>query len=283
MLAIFLALFAGTGAAFFLEYLDNTIRTADDVSHYLNLPFLGYIPKAQKEGRTDQERALLCVLKPNSTITESFRAVRTSVLFASPEDKPLKLVMITAAFPEEGKSFISSNLAAIFSQVNERIVLIDVDMRRPKLHKSLNLEQKNGLSNFLTGGSDINSIIKPTSLNNLSVITSGTVPPNPSELLTSAKLSQLLAELKSKFDRVILDSPPILSAPDSALLANVADGVVLVVKGASTRLEAVVKAKDKILEAKGKIIGLIINNIAPEKEDRYYYYHYYYHQDEKKK
>jgi len=282
VLSIFLALFGGFGVAFFLEYLDSTIRTAEDVSHYLTLPFLGYIPAAHKEAKTDQERGLLCFHNPHSTTTESFRAVRTSVLFASPEDKPLKLIMITAAFPREGKSFFSSNLATIFSQVNEKIVVIDVDMRRPRLNKTFNLDIKPGLSNYLIGNVDLNSIIKPTTIPNLSIITSGTIPPNPSELLTSNKIRTLLEELKTKFDRIILDSPPILSAPDSSLLANVVDGVILVVKGASTRLEVVVKAKEKILEARGRIIGVVVNNIQPEREDRYYYYHYYYNQDEKK-
>jgi len=282
LISIFLAIFAGVGAAFFLEYLDATIRTADDVSVYLQLPFLGYIPSVLKEARTDQERALICSVNPKSSITESYRAIRTAILFASPEDKPLKKILITAALPEEGKSFVSVSLATVFSQVNEKIVLLDVDMRKPEIHKNLNIAQQPGLSNYLIGTADLSAIIKSTAIQNLSFIPSGNIPPNPSELLTSGKLGKLIEELLVKFDRVIIDSPPILRAADTSLLANAVDGVVLVVKGASTRLEAVVKAKQKVLEAKGKVIGVVVNNIEPEKEDRYYYYHYYYNEEGKK-
>jgi capsular exopolysaccharide synthesis family protein len=279
MSALF-ALFLGVAVSFLLEYLDASIRTAEEVSTYLNLPFLGYIPSVIADAKTESERDLLCFQKPKSTITESYRALRTSILFASPEDKPLKSILITSALPEEGKSFIASNLAIIFAQVNERVILLDVDMRRPSTHKSFNLEQKaGGLSNFLTGAVELEKIIRPTPVPNLSIIPSGTIPPNPSELLTSAKVKLLFDELKTRFDRVIMDSPPILSVADSSLLSNVVDGVVLVVKGGFTRLEAAIKAKEKILAAKGRIIGALVNNIEPEKEDRYYYYHYYYSQD----
>ncbi|MCX5694967.1 MAG: polysaccharide biosynthesis tyrosine autokinase [Candidatus Omnitrophica bacterium] len=281
-ISVLLALFCGISFVFFLEYLDASIRTAEDVSLYLSLPFLGYIPSITREAKTDAERALICYQKPTSTITESYRAVRTSILFTTPEDKPLKAILTTSSVPQEGKSFFSSNLASVFAQMNEKVVLIDVDMRRPKINKNFNIEQRNGLSNYLTSNIPLEQIIKPVYVRNLSIITSGTLPPNPSELLSSGKIRLLLEELKSKFDRIILDSPPILSVADTSLLANLVDGVVLVVKGGSTRVEAVTKAKQKILESKGKIIGVVINNIAPEKEDRYYYYHYYYSEEGKK-
>lgn len=156
-------------------------------------------------------------------------------------------------------------------------------MRRPRIHKSFKFDSKPGLSDFLTGNVGLDAIIKTTMVPNLSLITSGTIPPNPSELLTSAKIRILFEELKSKYDRIIIDSPPILSVADASLLANVVDGVILVLKGASTRLEPIRRAKDRILEAEGRIIGAVVNNIEPEKEDRYYYYHYYYSEEEKAK
>ena len=282
LLSVVIALFCGLGFAFVLEYLDASIRTAEDVRIYLDLPFLGYVPSVT-EARSDTEKALVVHQHPTSVITESFRAVRTSILFAFPQDRPLKTILVTAAVPEEGKSFFSANLSQVFSQLNERVILIDIDMRKPKLYKSFGLEQKNGLSNFLAGSVAMDAIIKPTLIKNLSLITSGTIPPNPSELLSSGKIHSLLDELKTKFDRIIVDSPPILSVADASLLANMVDGVVLVLKGGSTRMEAVVKAKEKILEAKGKIIGVVVNNISPQKEDRYYYYHYYYSEGSKHK
>jgi capsular exopolysaccharide synthesis family protein len=275
-MAILFALFSGIGIAVLLEYLDSSIRNAEDVSNYLNLPFLGYIPSINmQDGKNESEKALICYQKTTNPTIESYRALRTSILFSSPEDKPLKTILITSSLPGEGKSFLASNLASIFSQVNERVVLIDVDMRRPKLYKLFNIDQKPGLSAFLTGSASLESIIRPTPFNNLSIITSGAIPPNPSELLSSGKIRALLEELKLKFDRIIVDSPPALNVADTHLLCNSVDGVILVVKGASTRLEAVVGAKNKILESKGRIIGAVVNNINPEKEDRYYYYQYY--------
>ncbi len=283
LMSIALSLFAGVGFSFFLEYLDSSIRTAEDVSLYLDMPFLGYIPSISREVKTEAERSLICYAKPSSKVTESYRAIRTSILFASPEDKPLKNILITSSIPQEGKSFIASNLSEVFCQVNERVVLLDVDMRRPRLHKNFDLEQKNGLSDFLTGNVDSQAIIKSTGVKNLSVITAGTIPPNPSELLSSAKVLSLFEELKSKFERIILDSPPALSAADTSLLANIVDGIVLVVKGGRTRRESILQAKERILKARGKIIGVVINNINLEKEDSYYYYHYYSEESQKQK
>lgn len=279
-ISILFALFCGVGFVFFLEYLDSSIHAAEDVRIYLDLPFLGYIPSISRQTKTIVERGLICHLKPTSASAEAYRAVRTSILFAFPQDTPLKSILVTAALPEEGKSMIASNLSLIFNQTNERVVLIDMDMRRPVQNKIFNLEQKNGLSNFLAGNIDLESIIKPTLIRNLYVVTSGVIPPNPSELLSSKKIRQFFDELKSRFDRIIGDSPPILSVADTSLLANIVDGVVLVIKGASTRIEAIKKAKEKILEAKGKVIGVIINNVTPEKEEGYYYYHHYYSCDE---
>ncbi|MFA5411460.1 MAG: polysaccharide biosynthesis tyrosine autokinase [Candidatus Omnitrophota bacterium] len=281
--SLFFALFFGVGLVFFLEYLDSSIRTADDVTLYLKLPFLGYIPSTGKEVISAAERSLICHQKPQSTITEAYRACRTAIIFASPEDRPLKSILITSAVPGEGKSFFALNIATIFANINERVLLLDIDMRRPTIYKALRFDLKPGLSNFLTGNINLETIIKPSPVKNLSVITSGTIPPNPSELLSSGKIHVLFEELKSKFDRIVIDSPPILSTADTSLLANMVDGVILVLKGGVTRLQAITRARDKIVEAKGRVIGAVINNIAPEKEDRYYYYHYYYSEEGKKK
>lgn len=283
VMSIFISLFFGIALAFFLEHLDSSIRTAEDVSMYLNLPFLGYVPSVGKEANTDIEKSLLCYQKPSSKIAESYRAIRASLLFASPEDRPLKSILITSSLPQEGKSFFASNLSIILCHANERVILIDMDMRRPKIHKSFNFEHTIGLSNFLTGNADLKDIIKTVpNINNLFLITAGAIPPNPSELLSSGKMRTLLEELKSKYDRIIIDSPPILSVADTSLLANAVEGVILLVKGGQTRLEVIVRSKNKILEAKGKLVGVVVNNIEPEREDRYYY-HYYYGEEGTKK
>jgi len=274
--ALLFALFGGIGFAIFLEYFDSSVPTAEDISNYINLPFLGYVPTCAKEDRGEGEKAMLCFRKPTSSMAECFRALRTSIMFSSPEDKPLKSIIITSSLPGEGKSFLSLNLAIIFSQMNEKVIFIDGDMRRPKLHKNMNIDNKEGLSTYLIGGINLDSIIKSTPVANLSIITSGPIPPNPSELLSSSKINSLLQELGTKYDRIIVDAPPGLAVADTLLLANIVDGVLIVIKGGSTRLEPIIGTKKKMLETKAKIIGVAINNIHPEKEDKYYYYHYYY-------
>jgi len=274
ILAILVALFGGIGTTVLLEYFDSSIRTAEDISNYVNLPFLGYIPTCGKDIRTDGEKAAVCFQKPTSPMAESFRALRTSIIFSSPEDKPLKSILVTSSIPGEGKSFLSMNLAIIFSQMNEKVILIDGDMRRPKLHKNMDLDNKEGLSTYLIGSADLDAIIKSAAVPGLSVITSGPIPPNPSELLSSTKVGALIREVSSKYDRIIIDAPPGFSVADTLLLANIVDGVVLLIKGGSTRLDPVLSTKKKIIDTKAKIIGAVINNIHPEKEDKYYYYHY---------
>ena len=280
--SFFIALLCGLGLAFFLEYLDSSIHTAEDVRVYLNLPFLGYIANADKEAKLDTDKNLVCYHKQKSPIAEAYRSIRTSILFSSPDDKPLKSILVTSTLPQEGKTFVSTNLATIFSQLNERIVILDIDMRRPKMHKAFKVEQKSGLSDYLTGTATLKDIIKPTLIPNLYLIPSGTMPPNPSELLSSTKIRGLFDELKLQFDRIMVDSPPLLSVTDASLLVNIVDGTILVVRGVRTRIDAIIQAKTKLAEAKGRIIGVVINDIAPEKEDKYYYYHYYY-SDEKQK
>lgn len=282
LMSIIVAFACGAGLSVFIEYLDSSVRTAEDVSSYLNLPFLGYIPSIGKVAKTDKEKALICLQKINDPVIESFRALRTAILFSTPEDKPLRSILVTSSVPGEGKSFIAINLAEIFVQVNERVLIIDADMRRPMQHKFLQIDQKPGLSTFLTGNASLDSIIRPTGVTNLSIITAGSVPPNPSELLSSGKIRSLVEELKLRFDRIIIDSPPTINIADTPLLANIIDGVVLIIKGASTRLEVVIGSRERILGSKGKIIGVAINNVLPEKEDRYYYYHYYYSEDKDK-
>lgn len=276
-LAIMFSIMCGVAAAFFLEYLDASIKTAEHVKTYLELPFFGHIPKiTSADAKTDPERFLICHQKPKSLITEAYRAVRTAILFSTPEDKPLKKMLITSSLPDEGKSCVAINLALMFSQLNERVLLIDMDMHKSRLSHNLNIKGKPGLSDFLIGSAAIEDVIKTVSPFNFSILPTGSFPPNPGELLSSKRVADLFENLEDKYDRIIVDAPPILtSVADTLLVANLLDGVILVVKGAGTRVEAVVKTKNKILEVKGKIIGVIINNIQMEKEDRYYYYHYY--------
>lgn len=283
ILSCIMGFILGVAIAFFLEYLDSTVKNAEDVELYIKLPFLGYVPSAQKEARSDKEMDLICYQKPAIRIAEAFRSIRTSIIFSSPEDRPLKTILLTSTIPQEGKSSVSVNLATVFAQKNEQVVLVEADMRKHRLAQSFGLENKDGLSSFLAGASEMEKIINKTIIPNLCFIPSGPVPPNPAELLTSGKLKGLLEELKKRFDRIIIDSPPILTVADTSILSNIADGVIQVIRAGFVNMDAAVRTKQMLMEAKARIIGVILNNVAIKKEDSYYYYHYYYAEDKKKK
>lgn len=221
--------------------------------------------------------------KPHSNVAEAFRSIRTSVIFSSPEDRPLKTILITSTSPEEGKTSMAINLATAFSQANERVLILEADMRKPKMADTFDVKNRGqGLSSFLAGTSSLEAVIMPTPISNLSLICSGPKPPNPAELLTSDKMRKLLDDLKTRFDRVILDSPPVLVVTDTAILANIVDGVIDVIRSGRTNLDPILRAKQRLLEAKARIIGIILNNIDVKREDYYYYYHYYYAEDKEK-
>lgn len=283
ILSCILGIMLGTGIAFFLEYLDSTVKTAEDIELYVKLPFLGYVPSASKEVHSNKELDLLCHNKAGIRIAEAFRSVRTSVIFSSPEDRPLKAILVTSAIPQEGKTSVVVNLATVFAQKNEQVIIIETDMRRHRLAQSFDLDNQDGLSSFLAGTADLEKILKKTSVPNLSLIPAGPVPPNPAELLTSTKLTWLLDELKKRFDRIIIDSPPVLTVADTSILAHIVDGAIQVIRAGFVNLEVVLRAKQRLTEAKARILGVILNNAEIKKEDSYYYYHYYYAEDKKKK
>ncbi len=280
-----MGLILGAVLAFLLEYLDSTVKTAEDIESYVRLPFLGYAPSARQEAKSkvSKDIDLLSQRIPHSRIAEAYRSIRTSIIFSSPEDKPLKTILITSASPQEGKSTITVNLGVTFAHANEKTLILDADMHRSRLANSLGVDNRTGLSSFLAGASSLEVSIKPTFVPNLFILPSGPVPPNPAELLTSAKSRQLLEEVKTKFDRVIVDSPPVLTVTDAAILANITDGVVDVIRGSFRNIEVILKSRQRLTEVKARIIGVILNNVNVKREDSYYYYHYYYAQEKEKK
>lgn len=284
ILAIVTSLFLGIFLAFFLEYLDNTVKYPSEVERHFKTPLLGVIGKIEFEASNPKKDELV-VASSKSHIAESFRTIRTNLSFAAP-DTEKKTFIISSALPEEGKSLVSANLAVSFSQVEKKVLLLDCDLRRPRVYKIFDLEKDEGLSEFLSGSSELK--IKDTSFENLKVITSGVIPPNPAELLASKKMQNLLEQLKEEFDMIIIDSAPILSAADSIEIAPHTNGVVMVIKAASTPIPSVQTAIDQISDVGGKVIGCILNNVDFEKEDYYYsyyryYHHYYYYYDKEGK
>ncbi len=281
MLACILGLLLGFSVAFALEYFDSTVKNAEDIELYVKLPFLGYVPSLKKEASCSKDADLVCYAKQATTIAEAFRSIRTSIIFSSPEERPLKSILITSTIPEEGKTTNAINLAIVFAQKNEQVVLIEADMRKHRIAETFDLDNDEGLSSYLTGASSNGNIVKKTAVPNLSIISAGPTPPNPAELLTSAKTKELIEGLKGKFDRIIIDAPPVLTVADTSIIANLADGVVQVIRAGVVNLEPILRTKQRLLEARARILGVILNDVEVKKEDSYYYYHYHYGEEKK--
>ena len=286
ILASIIGLIAGLGLTFFLEFLDNTIKVPDDIKRELDIPYLGPVP-AMASNRPDTqdggERPELVTLhSPKSTISEAFRGVRTSIIFSSAEIEP-RIILISSSGPQEGKTLTASNLAITMANAGSRVVILDCDLRRPKIHKLFNIKRDKGMTNFLTGNEDIKGLICNTGIENLDVIPCGPVPPNPSEILGSARMSKLLEILKKNYTRIIIDSPPITAVTDAVVLSKVADGVVLVIRAGETPKEIIKNGLMQLRAVNAHVIGTILNGVGMGRDGYYYqYYYYYYGEDEKR-
>ncbi len=285
MLAIIVGLFGGVGIAFFLEYLDNTIKTPEDVEEKLKLPFLGAIPKIRLDEVTGGKIEGLPHTDPKSTISEAYRAIRTGLLLSSTE-RPYKKLMAASLAPDEGKTATVLNLAITIAQTDKSVVIVDADLRKPKMHLLFDRDNRLGLSNYLAGLTELKTILKETYVPGLSVITSGPLPPDPAELISSRRMKELLQGLTGDFDVIIIDSPPLLPVTDAAILSSHADGVILIVKGGKTTVDMIKRGIKALSDINAKIIGVVINAVDMDKEDyylHYYPYHQYYYGDREKK
>ncbi len=277
MLAVLIGLVLGLGVAFFFEYLDNTIHGPNEVKRYLGVPFLGPVGLAAfQEGGTQQE--LVVLQDSRSHFAESLRNVRTNVLFSFTEAEQ-NAVVITSPGPLEGKTLISSNLAMIMAQMGRRVLLVDADMRKPRVHKVFGTASEPGLSNLVLGKCSVEQAIRDTRVKLLKVLPAGTVPPNPSEILSSRRMQDLLAQLKGQFEFVVFDTPPILSATDATMLGGLADGVILVVKASETTRDSAQRALEHLSDVRARVLGAVLNQVDFQKERYYYgyYYRYYYY------
>lgn len=218
-----------------------------------------------------QNRSLISMTTPKSPIAEQYRTIRTNIQFSS-VDQDLQTIIVTSAGPGEGKSTTTANLAVVFAQQGKRVLLIDADLRKPTVHYTFRLENHIGLSNVLTRQSTLEEAMQVTSQDKLWVLSSGPIPPNPSELLGSKGMISLIELAKNEFDVIIFDSPPVLAVTDSQILANYTDGVVLVVSSGKTETDAAKRAKDLLVSAKAKILGVVLNN-KKQLESNYYYYY----------
>jgi capsular exopolysaccharide synthesis family protein len=293
-LSLLIGLALGIGLAFFLEYLNNTINTAEDVERIVQLPSLGAIPSLQSlaksrirglgngNGRKSTAlvspgNELLSGHEPISSFAESYRALRTSLLLSSAEHAP-RTMLITSSHPAEGKTTIVANTAISLAQTGAKVLVLDADMRRPRCHKILSAKNDVGLSTFLSRDIRLEGVIQEHDIPNLYVLPAGPVPPNPSELLSSIKLRILVSELEDRFDHIIIDSPPVIHVTDALIISPHVDGVVIVVKGNQTPREAVLRAKQALLDVNAKIFGIVLNCVDLNSESYYYNYKYsYYH------
>jgi capsular exopolysaccharide synthesis family protein len=279
LLSVVVGLFMGCGMAFFFEYLDNTLKTPDDIEKYLETPCLALIPRInfmEEIGQKVSSPEIIVHHKPKSTVAEGFRSLRTAVLFSSP-DAPLKTILIGSFIPKEGKTFITANLALVIAYSGESVLLVDADMRKPQIHKVFGLENRRGLSNVIVGEEP--DIYRSVLHEKLDVMTCGPVPPNPADLLGSKKMAEFIDQMKGAYDKIILDSPPISSVTDAVVLSKLMDGVVYVVHGGATTRETAQHGSRVMRDSGAKVIGAVLNNIDIGRESYYYshYYHYYYH------
>jgi capsular exopolysaccharide synthesis family protein len=261
--------------AFTVEFMDDTIKTPEDVTHYLRVPVIGLIGEMEhRRGRNGARGANVYVSdNPLSPITEAFRTLRANLDFAS-VDKPVKSLLVTSTGPGEGKSTVAVNLAAVMAQGERKVILVDTDLRRPSVHRFLGIANRRGLSDLFRDQTRLANVIASWGDPPIAVITSGGLPPNPTELLESEKMTRILAELKEKSDIVILDSPPTIVADPIAMSAKI-DGVLLVVEPGKTKIGAAQVLMEHMNRAGARVLGVVLNPITRKRMHYYSKYQYY--------
>lgn len=283
MVAIILGLSLGFGLAVFLEQIDDTVRTPEDLEIRVGVPVLGFVPEIRVRKGVESKasyRALVSTLEPNSSAIEAYRNIRTN-LFFSPLGEKSKVILITSGGPGDGKTTTASNLALVIAQTGKRVLLMDADFRRPRVHKMFSLDSSKGLSNVLKGECTLEQVAQKTVhdleiIENLDILTAGNMPTNPTELLESANMQGIIDDARSKYDRIIIDTPPILFVSDTSILSRLSDGVLLVVKSDKRTRAHAARARLQLEKVHAKIIGGILNNVQVSRFG-HYYSDYYYH------
>src|SRR5713101_414368 len=293
VLSFVIGLVGGITLALLREYMDNTVKSLDDVETLARLPSLAVVPAfTQLNGNSKSRSKLLkgissnghekCIELvaqhlPKSQMSEAFRALRTALLLSQAEHPP-QVILVTSALPREGKTTAAANLAVTLAQLGDCTLLVDADLRKPGIGRMLNLGSGRyaGLSSYLAGVSSLELVtIQHPSIPNLSAIPTGPLPPNPADLLSSHKLADAIAELRTKFKFIVFDSPPIMAATDAVILSVQADGVLLVVRSGETPKEAFVRTRDLLLSVKCRLLGVVLNAVDSSAPDYYYSYRYY--------
>jgi capsular exopolysaccharide synthesis family protein len=276
ILSIVLGLFGGAGLAFLVEFLDNSIKTTEDLEKMLGMSLLGVVPSLDQDDLnqilSNKERAIYAYTRQRSPIAEALRSIRTNIKFRTGDKKPLVL-LVTSAVPQEGKSFMSSNLSAVMAMSGQKVLLIDADLRRPSIHRLFDLADSYGTVNVLQGEMSFQSVAQDTHVPGLKVVAAGTPPSNPNELLGNGIL-QKIRESASEFDVIIIDTPPVTAVSDPMVLSPMVDGVVLVVEANGTKRPVVKQAVSRLKGVNAPLLGGVVNKFDSKRSGYGYYYYY---------
>jgi capsular exopolysaccharide synthesis family protein len=275
LLALVLGAMLGLGAAFLVEYLDDSVKTSQDVERAIGLPTLGAIGEMRMDG---DEEILVAVEHPRATVSEALRVLRSNIQFLS-VDRPLRTILVTSAWLSEGKSITVANLAAVMAQAGASVILVDADLRRPRQQRIFRKDQPKGLTNLLMDANfaaHLDDYLQPTPVENLRLLTAGPIPPNPADLLQSKRMETLIGQLLEKAEVVLFDSPPTLVAADASLLAAKIDGTLLVAVAGDTPQPLLQQAQQALGAAGGRILGVVLNRVSQRASGYYYYYSQYY-------
>ena len=293
---LFLGMVAGIALAWVREQLDSSLKTPGDVETDLGLTFLGLLPEVDDEN-DDRKRPtrrrrrpvpalagqmapeLVVHSRPLSGIAEAARSIRTNLLFMNP-DRPYRTLLVTSAAPAEGKTTIACSIAVALAQGGQRVCIVDCDLRRPRVHRIFDRSGDKGVTNVLVGDASLDEVAKPTVVDNLWSIPAGPIPPNPADMLHSASFKRFLSDLAAKFDRVIIDSAPLVAVTDSAIISTQTDGTVFVVRAFKTSKHLSAQGLRVLRDVDARIVGAVLNAVNLKRQEYSYYYHYYYYKRE---
>ena len=278
-MGLLMGLFGGCALAFFMEYLDSTVKSREDVEITVGMPFLGIVPLIEEQDvRTltnTRDRSIFVHAVPRSNVAEALRSVRTNLLFSG--HGPLNRLLITSALPQEGKSFLTSNLSVLIAATGSKLLIIDADLRRPNLHKLFELENVQGLSTVLAGIHEFDDCVIQTHVPNLHVMLAGPTPPNPAELLGSERMTELLDSITG-YDMILIDSPPVNVVADPLMLSSLVDGVLVIIEANATSRSLVARTRDLLMEVNANVLGAVVNKLNVRRAGYgYYYYDYGYY------
>jgi capsular exopolysaccharide synthesis family protein len=299
-IGVALGLLVGLVFAWVRQQLDSSVKSPDDLEQKLGLSFLGLLPEVEDEdsrerpgaekkkrkrfarlaeGATGNPIELVVHNRPLSGIAEAARSVRTNLMFASP-DKPHRRLLVTSAAPSEGKTTVACSIAIAFAQSGQRTCIIDCDLRRPRLHRIFGRAGDTGITNVLVGDATLDDVAKPTQVENLWSIPAGPTPPNPADLLHSAAFKKFLADVSARFDRVVIDSAPLVAVTDSAIVSTLVDGTVFVVRAFKTAVQVSRQGLRALRDVDANVVGAVLNGVNLNRREYGYYYQYYYYKRE---